>query len=106
MDLGLSDDQHAIQDVFGAFFSKEAPPSVARAAQPLGMDRDLWQRLLETGAPGMGSPTEAGGGGAGLSDLVVVAEAFGRSIAPVPLVEHLVAARAHPAPDIVAGEVI
>lgn len=106
MDLGLSDDQRAIEEVFSSFFKKEAPPSVARAAEPLGFDRSLWQRLLETGAPGMGAPESAGGGGTGLSDLVVVAETFGRSIAPVPLVEHVVAARLWPQPDVVAGEAI
>jgi alkylation response protein AidB-like acyl-CoA dehydrogenase len=106
MELGLSDDQRAIQEVFGTFFSKEAPPSVARAAQPLGFDRTLWQRLLETGAPGMGAPESAGGGGAGLADLAVVAEAVGRSIAPVPFVDHAVAARAFPDASVVAGEAI
>ncbi|HEX7096585.1 MAG TPA: acyl-CoA dehydrogenase family protein [Acidimicrobiales bacterium] len=106
MDLGLSDDQLAIQEVFSAFFTKESPPPVARAAEPLGFDRSLWQRLLETGAPGMGAPESAGGGGASLSDLLVAAEAFGRAIAPVPLVEHVIAARVAPEPDIVAGEVV
>jgi alkylation response protein AidB-like acyl-CoA dehydrogenase len=106
MELALSDDQRAIQEVFSAFFTKEAPPSVARAAEPLGFDRSLWDRLLETGAPGMGAPEAAGGGGAGLSELAVVAEALGRSIAPVPFVEHAVASRAHPEADIVAGDVI
>jgi alkylation response protein AidB-like acyl-CoA dehydrogenase len=106
MELGLTDDQRAIQEVFAAFFSKEAPPSVARAAEPLGFDRSLWQRLLETGAPGMSAPESAGGGGAGLSDLSVVAEALGRAIAPVPLVEHAVASRVLPDADIVAGEAI
>jgi alkylation response protein AidB-like acyl-CoA dehydrogenase len=106
MELGLSDDQRTIQEVFGGFFAKEAPPSVARAAEPLGFDRSLWDRLLETGAPGMGAPASAGGGGAGLSELVVVAESFGRAIAPVPLVEHVVAARAFPAGDVVSGAAI
>jgi alkylation response protein AidB-like acyl-CoA dehydrogenase len=106
MELALSDDQRAVHEVFSSFFTKEAPPSVARAAEPLGFDRSLWQRLLETGAPGMGAPESAGGGGARLGELVVVAEAVGRSIAPVPFVEHAVAARAHPEHDVVAGEVI
>jgi alkylation response protein AidB-like acyl-CoA dehydrogenase len=58
------------------------------------------------GAPGMGVPAADGGGEATLSDLVVVAEAAGHAIAPVPLVEHIVAARAHPAADVVEGAVI
>lgn len=106
MDLGLTDDQRAIEEVFSSFFSKEAPPSVARAAEPLGFDRTLWQRLLETGAPGMGVPEASGGGGAGLSDLVVVGETFGRAIAPLPLIEHIVASRVLHDDDIVSGEAI
>lgn len=106
MDLDLSDDQKTIKEVFSGFFTKEAPPSVARAAEPLGFDRELWGRLLETGAPGMGVAEEHGGGGASLGDLVVVAEELGRAIAPVPLVEHMLAARVFPAADVVAGEAI
>jgi alkylation response protein AidB-like acyl-CoA dehydrogenase len=106
VDLGLSSDQEAIQELFDGFFAKEAPPSVARAAEPLGFDRDLWAKVIELGAPGMGAPEPAGGGGAALADLVVVAEAVGRAIAPVPLVDHMVAARAHPEADVVAGEVV
>src|SRR4051812_34398834 len=89
-DLGLSPDQQAIEELFSSFLAKESPPSVARAAEPLGFDADLWRKLEAIGAPTMGVD------GASLSDLVVVAEAVGRAIAPVPLVEHLVASRAHP----------
>jgi alkylation response protein AidB-like acyl-CoA dehydrogenase len=106
MELGLDDDQRAIQEVFAAFFAKQAPPSVARATEPLGFDRALWRRLLETGAPGMGAPASAGGGGARLGDLAVVAEALGRAIAPVPFIEHAVAGRCFPEADVVAGESI
>ena len=94
VDLGLSADQESIQELFDGFFANESPPEVARAAEPLGFDRSLWARSCELGAPGMGVAESAGGGGAGLADLVVVAESLGRAIAPVPLVEHLVAARA------------
>jgi len=106
MDLGLTDDQRAIEQMFSSFFANEAPPAVARAAEPLGFDRSLWQRLLETGAPGMGAPESAGGGGARLSDLVVVAEAFGRSIAPAPLLEHIVASRVVYDADVLSGDAI
>jgi alkylation response protein AidB-like acyl-CoA dehydrogenase len=92
--------------VFTGFFAKESPISVVRAAEPLGFDRALWSKLLETGAPGMAAPEQDGGGGADLSTLVVIAEAFGRAIAPVPLVEHLVASRLLPIPDIISGSVI
>ncbi len=106
VDLGLSSDQEAIQELFDGFFVKEAPPSVAREAEPLGFDAELWAKVLELGAPGMGVAEGAGGGGASLADLVVVAESCGRAIAPVPLVEHMVAARTVPDADVVSGEAI
>src|SRR5947208_1823636 len=89
-DLGLSPDQVAIGEMFATFLAKESPPSVARRAEPLGFDAGLWRKLDAIGAPAMGLD------GASLGDLVVVAEAIGRAIAPVPLLEHLVASRAHP----------
>ncbi len=77
---------------------------MAREAEPLGFDRPLWDKLVELGAPGMGSAEEAGGGGASVADLVVVIEALGRSIAPVPLVDHLAALAVLDDADLVAGE--
>ncbi len=106
VELGLSADQEAIAELFDGFFAKESPVSVARAAEPLGFDRDLWGKVVELGAPGMGSAESAGGGGASLSDLVLVAEAVGRSIAPVPLVDHLAALGVLDDPDLVAGDAL
>jgi len=104
VDLDLSDDEHAIRELFTSFFAREAPAAVARASEPLGFDPTLWAQIREIGAPGMGVPAVFGGGGATLGDLAVVAEALGRSIAPVPLVEHLVGARLLATPDVVSGE--
>ncbi|MEO5837407.1 MAG: acyl-CoA dehydrogenase family protein [Acidimicrobiales bacterium] len=94
MRLGLTDDQLAIKEVFAGFFGKESTPAVVRAAEPGGFDSKLWRRVCETGAPGMGVDERAAGGGATLGDLAVVAEEFGRSIAPIPLIDHQVTARA------------
>jgi alkylation response protein AidB-like acyl-CoA dehydrogenase len=91
--LDLTDDQRAIDEVFGGFFRRECPPAAVRAAEPLGFDPALWARLAELGAPAMGLPEAAGGGGAALGDLVVVADALGRSVAPVPFVDHAAAGR-------------
>ena len=106
VDLGLSPDQESIAELFDGFFANEAPPAVARAAEPLGFDRDLWNKVIELGAPGMGSSVEHGGGGATLGDLVVVAETVGRSIAPVPLIDHLAALSLLTDEDLVAGQAI
>jgi len=89
-DLELSPDQQAIDELFTTFFAKESPPSVARAAEPRGFDAVLWDKLGAMGAPTMAVD------GATLADLVVMAEALGRAIAPVPLLEHLVATRVVP----------
>jgi len=93
MRLDLSDDQRAIEEVFAAFFRRESPVAVVRAAEPLGFDPALWAQFSELGGPGMGAPESVGGGGAGLGDLAVVADHLGQAVAPVPFVEHTIATR-------------
>ena len=103
LDFALSADQDAIADAFGAFFANECPVEVVRAAEPLGFEPAVWSKLREMEAPSMAAAESAGGGGAELGALVVVAEALGAALAPVPLVEHWVASVAHPVPEVVAG---
>jgi len=91
--LGLSDDQEQLVAAFEAFFAKEAPSSRVRQAEPLGFDAELWAKLGELGGPMMGVPEADGGGGASLLDVVLLAEQFGASLAPVPFVEAAVTAR-------------
>ena len=106
LDFSLTADQEAIADSFGAFFARESPIDVVRGAEPLGYAPQLWQKLRTLEAPGLAVSVDAGGAGATLSDLVVVAEALGEAIAPVPLIEHWVASGAYPAPEIVSGDEI
>ena len=106
VDLGLTPDQESIAELFDGFFANESPSAVIRAAEPLGFDPDLWAKVIELGAPGMGSAESVGGGGASLSDLVVVCESLGRHLAPVPLVEHLAALALLDDADLVAGDAI
>jgi alkylation response protein AidB-like acyl-CoA dehydrogenase len=87
MDLSLGEDQLTLRAAFAEFFDKESTVERVRAAEPLGFDQDLWTKLAGTGAIGMGLPEDAGGGGASSLDLVVVAEQYGRRIAPVPFIE-------------------
>jgi alkylation response protein AidB-like acyl-CoA dehydrogenase len=114
VDLNLSDAQEATRDLLRRLFAKEVDASVVRAAEPLGHSPAVWSTLADAGIPGMGAPTSVSGGGADLTVLVVAAYEAGRSMAPVPLVEHLVATRAiavhapaHPSlPALVAGSAI
>jgi alkylation response protein AidB-like acyl-CoA dehydrogenase len=94
VDLDLSADQEATRDLLRRLFTKEVDASVVRAAERSGHSPAVWSALAEAGIPGMGVPLDLGGGGAGLGMLVVAAFEAGRAMAPVPLVEHLVATRA------------
>ena len=105
MDLGMSADQEAIKDVFSSFFVEQTGPESARNSMPLGFDVKAWKRLSETGAPGMGVSPPAGGG-ASLSDLVIVAEEAGSQIAPLPIVDHVVASRVLEKLDLLEEEVL
>lgn len=103
IDLSYSTDQAAIHELFSSFLAKESPVALARASEPLGFDRGLWTRLGALGAPGLCAPPSSGGSGVGLSEATVVAEAIGRAIAPVPLIEHLSATLADHDPRLVNG---
>jgi alkylation response protein AidB-like acyl-CoA dehydrogenase len=65
-----------------------------RAAEPLGYDERLWRQLADMGAASMGLPERDGGDGAGVVDLLLVAEEAGAALAPVPFTEHAAASRA------------
>lgn len=92
-DYSITEEQEALSDTFSTFFERECPSSRVRAAEPHGFDADLWKRLADMRAVAMGLPESAGGDGAGLVELCLMAEEFGRRAAPVPLVEAVVAAR-------------
>jgi alkylation response protein AidB-like acyl-CoA dehydrogenase len=89
----LTDEQIALRDALATFFERECPSGRVRAAEPAGFDADLWARLTAMRAVVMGVPEEVGGDGAGLLELSLLTEEFGRRVAPVPLVEAVVAAR-------------
>ncbi|HEX3963113.1 MAG TPA: acyl-CoA dehydrogenase [Trebonia sp.] len=93
-DYSLTGEQEAVRDAFREFFTSECPTAQVRAAEPVGYDAKLWRRLAELGAVTMGLPESAGGDGAGLVDLVIVAEEAGAALAPVPFAEHVAASRA------------
>ena len=93
MDLSLTEDQLTVQAAFADFFEKEATVDRVRAAEPAGFDAELWDKLTATGATAMGLPEDAGGGGAGILDLALVAEQSGRRLAPVPFIEAAAAGR-------------
>ena len=114
MDLRLSEDQEATRDLLRRLFEREVGTDVVRAAESLGHSPQVWATLAAAGIPAMGMPARLGGGDADLAMLAVVAIEAGRAMAPVPLIEHLVATRvvaeldpAHPRlADLASGSAI
>jgi len=93
MDLRPSAEQEQLVDAFSALYAKESPPERVRAAEPGGFDKALWERVLEMGVVAMAVAEDAGGWGASLLDLALMAEQQGRWLASAPIIEAQVAAR-------------
>jgi alkylation response protein AidB-like acyl-CoA dehydrogenase len=93
VNLRLTEEQQALRETFAALFAKQCPPDVVRAAEPLGHDAALWARMADVGLLHIGVPEDLGGAGAGLFELVLVAEEAGRRLVPVPLAETVAATR-------------
>ncbi|BCI52433.1 acyl-CoA dehydrogenase [Mycolicibacterium litorale] len=93
LDYSLSADHVDLQNAYRQFFKTHCPIETVRAAEAFGFDKSLWERLCAMGATTMALPESAGGDGATLVDLTLVAEEIGRSLAPVPWIDHVVAAR-------------
>lgn len=109
LDYSLTEDHVDLQTAYRQFFKTHSDIEAVRAAEPSGFDKSLWERLCAMGATTMALPESAGGDGATLVDLTLVAEEIGRSLAAVPWIDHVVAARmlarlgALDSPEIVQG---
>lgn len=93
IDYSLTDDHQALQAAYRDFFKMHCSIETVRAAEESGFDKSLWERLCGMGATTMALPDAVGGDGATLVDLTLVAEEIGRSLAPVPWIDHVCAAR-------------
>ena len=93
IDYSLSEDHVDLQTAYKHFFKTHCPIETVRAAEASGFDKNLWERLCAMGATTMALPESCGGDGATLVDLTLVAEEIGRSLAPVPWIDHVCAAR-------------
>jgi alkylation response protein AidB-like acyl-CoA dehydrogenase len=98
VDYELTADQRLFRATTKEFLEKETPLTKVRelADGPDGFDRGWWKRGAELGWTSMLISAEAGGdsiSGAGLLDMVIVAEEMGRLVSPGPLlVTNVVAA--------------
>ena len=93
LDYSLTDDHQALRSAYQDFFKTHCSIETVRAAEETGFDKSLWERLCAMGATTMALPESVGGDGATLVDLTLVGEEIGRSLAPVPWIDHVCAAR-------------
>ena len=90
MQLKLNDSQTMLQDTVSRFFADEVTPARLREADDTGFDQALWDQLVALGIVGMRAVAPEDGGMT-LFDAALVAEQAGRHVAPVPLIEGIVA---------------
>jgi alkylation response protein AidB-like acyl-CoA dehydrogenase len=93
MDLHLSPEQEQLVATFDGLLTKYSSTERVRDSESTGYDPDLWDRVKSLGVLEMAVDESQGGWGALFLDLVLIAETRGRYIAPVPLIEAVVAAR-------------
>ena len=119
MEFSYSQEQTALKEVagrlFSARFTDEFRKTFAREGQPY--DALLWRALSEAGILGTTIGTQHGGSALGLTELALVLEEQGRTLAAVPLFATLVlgalplqrfgtAAQQALLPRVVAGELL
>ncbi|MDN5853822.1 MAG: acyl-CoA dehydrogenase family protein, partial [Actinomycetia bacterium] len=85
MDFDITDEQRDIVAAFDKALTRESSIERVRAAEKSGFDPDLWHVLIDMGALELTGPGRTESNGA--IDLSLVAEAHGRHLACVPLVE-------------------
>jgi alkylation response protein AidB-like acyl-CoA dehydrogenase len=122
MEVQLTEDQEFFRDTTRRFLETECPIAKVRTFRHSvsGFDRSYWRQGADLGWTSLLVPEDLGGGsisGAGVIDLTLVAEEFGRHASPGPLVPtNVVAAalarsgsdeqRAELVPAIMAGELV
>ena len=119
MDFSYSQEQHALRELaarqLGERFTDDFRKQFARSGQPY--DTMLWARLAQAGLLGTAVGAQAGGSGLGLTELALLLEEQGRTLAALPLLPTLVMGAlplqkfGSPAqqallPGVVAGEVL
>ncbi|MDO8732442.1 MAG: acyl-CoA dehydrogenase family protein [Actinomycetota bacterium] len=93
-DYTLTDEQDQLVAMLRSLFTEQSPIGVVRDAEPLGFDQGLWDTARDNGLLTISLPTSVGGDGGGLIELVLTGIEIGRTAAPIPLLDHVVAMRA------------
>jgi 3-oxochol-4-en-24-oyl-CoA dehydrogenase len=93
MPIAISDDHRALAQTVSEFLNARGARAAARNLLEAKTDGlpDFWGELGKLGWLGLHLPEEYGGSGFGLPELVIVAEEFGRAVAPGPFVPTVIA---------------
>ncbi len=94
MDFQLSEDQRAIEQMADSLFSDHCHDDYLRQWDASGepMMATLWALCQETGLHALAIPEQYAGSGLGMTELMLVLQAQGRSLGQVPLWRHQLAA--------------
>lgn len=89
MDFGLTETQELIRTSAREFLADRADPAVVRAVADGDSEAlsSLWKDIVELGWSALTIPEQYGGAGLSFSDLAVLLEELGASLAPTPIVE-------------------
>jgi hypothetical protein len=92
MDFSYSDDQKAIRELARKMLEELATHERLKEvkATPERLDRRLWRELAKANLLGVAIAEAYGGNGGGLTELALLLEEIGRSVAPVPVYPTLV----------------
>jgi alkylation response protein AidB-like acyl-CoA dehydrogenase len=93
MSIAITDEHRALAQTVSDFLSKQGALGATRALLTAETEElpGFWADLGGLGWLGLAVPEEYGGSGFGLPELVIVAEEFGRSVAPGPFVPTVIA---------------
>src|SRR5688572_14190827 len=92
MDFSYSEDQQALRELARKILEERAThdrlKEVRKSAERV--DLELWRELAKANLLGVAIPEAFGGTGTGLSELMILCEEVGRSVAPLPVLPALV----------------
>lgn len=94
MDFSYSEEQRDIQNLAREILSDEASHEHQTALEKQGLryDKNLWATLAQTGLLGLAIEENYGGMGFGFTELCLLIEEVGQTVAPVPVIPALVSA--------------
>jgi hypothetical protein len=91
--LAYTDDDDVLRAACRQVLDAELPIAATRGALPVQhADPEAWSAIAGLGWTGVAVPEELGGAGMGFGALSVLAEELGRVVAPLPLLNHALAA--------------